>query len=463
MTVPAGQVPIINYSYAGPGDYDFSFRVFGEEDVQVVHQDETGLQTVLQLHASDGYTVTLEATEDAPGQKGGTCHVLWPATSGGLMIRRDMLVEQPTDWVNNNPFNAELLETNLDRAIMLIQEMQLIVEGDYTPISWRGPWVEYTGYDVSDLVTADNGNIYIAMVSHTSTGDFDTDLAAGNWLLILDVAYAESLVELAAQSEANAKASETAAAASEAQSLISEERSAASEVNASLSENGAANCAAAGYQSALAAEAAKDAAESIVAVGERIDSVGTDFYAATAAQTQFVVNYPSPSSNVLVFMNSRKLRVGEDYSVDNTSVVTLITLLTPADAGDEIEILSLNAALVGETCASHAIASHNDTSATGANLNELVGQGSTNLHTHNQLKTTAGYVSAFVQDSDSRLYTEKGFVSRSPITGKVVLIEGGNITSWGDTILTGAYERMTDPHVAGQVWNDNGILTFSAG
>jgi len=245
MTVPAGATPIITYANTGLGDYEFSFRVFKETDLVFTYISTDGIREPLIIGSGNDYTVTLLNS----GQDGGTCHLLVDQGSGGaLEIRRAISQEQPTDWVNNDPLNANLLEIDFDRAIMIIQEMQAVIDGKYSSSRWRGDWASDTVYEVKDQVKApDTGNIYVALTDHVSSTDFDTDLANGNWALIIDVAAvtaAQVAAELAADhalaSEIAAKASEDAAKVSETNAAASESNAATSEANASASESSAA-------------------------------------------------------------------------------------------------------------------------------------------------------------------------------------------------------------------------------
>jgi hypothetical protein len=76
----------------------------------------------------------------------------------------------------------------------------------------------------------------------------------------------------------------------------------------------------------------------------------------------------------------------------------------------------VTAAQAGAASASHNIASHSDTTATGAQLNELVGGGETALHSH------AGGASVFGQDYQSALTaartetTSTSFVTKTTLT-----------------------------------------------
>lgn len=50
-----------------------------------------------------------------------------------------------------------------------------------TGVRWTGPWVQSTAYLKDDIVKTVGGNAYIALLDHTSTSNFATDLAASKW------------------------------------------------------------------------------------------------------------------------------------------------------------------------------------------------------------------------------------------------------------------------------------------
>ena len=334
MTV-AATAPIITYEYTGPADYDFPFRVFTETDVVISYLDVQGVTTLLLI----GVDYTVELVE---GIVGGTCKITYAPTDGTISVYRQLPIIQTTDWVNNGPFDMELLEQDFDKNVMLLQEMGLAISGELTGVAWTGLWESVYPYRIGNLVEAPDSNWYMAINDHTSSTDFDADLASGNWALALNIAYLENLTTLAAQSEFNAAASAGEALTSAADALVSEANAASSETNASLSENNAANCASEANQSAIEAEAAKDAAEALVIVGDRSDAIFTDFYTATAGQVDFTITQPSGENNIFVFMNSRKLRRNEDYTLNSASAASVMTLTSPADAGDELDVVSIN-------------------------------------------------------------------------------------------------------------------------
>jgi len=223
--------PVINYQYTGPGDYSFGFKAFKAEDLSLTYRSVDGVTSTLVLGTD--YTVTID-----PNVLGGVCTLITPTnTDGTLIIKRSMSYIQETDWVNNDPLNVELLESDLDKAIMLIQEIhEEVLEGLQTG-TWKSDWQNSTEYVVGDkAANPTTGNIYVALIDHTSnaSGTMEDDMF--NWEIFLDLTSVST-------SESNAAASASAAATSETNALASMNAAATSETNALNSANAAATSA----------------------------------------------------------------------------------------------------------------------------------------------------------------------------------------------------------------------------
>jgi hypothetical protein len=187
--------------YTGAGDYTFSFEVFKDSDLVLYYTDTEGLVTTLSLGPSNDYTVSL-----VEGIDGGTCHLTYAPTDGTLEIRRELPVEQSTVWPNNNPFNAKLLETDLDRTIMLMQQLFALVAVGAGTTSWKGDWITSFAYILNDMVVDTiTDNIYICIVDHTSGAVIADDLS--NWHLVFDVENLTGLTTAATVAAATATAS----------------------------------------------------------------------------------------------------------------------------------------------------------------------------------------------------------------------------------------------------------------
>ena len=254
MTVGT-ESPVIRYEYSGPGGYDFDFKVTADVDLLVTYTAADGGTRVLVLNTD--YTVDLNPVAD-----GGTVNVTDPLdTDGYLEIRRDMVIDQQTDWVNNDPFDMDILERAIDKLTMIVQQQDVVVQEGTALLKWRGPWATGVNYLRNDIVQWPNeqSNQYAALFDHTS-GDFATDLANGLWQIYLDVSFISQEADRSSQEadrsrdEANRSASEAAAsAASAAAALASELNAKDSEDAAALSEANAAASEAAAAQSEAAA------------------------------------------------------------------------------------------------------------------------------------------------------------------------------------------------------------------
>ncbi len=156
------------------------------------------------------------------------------ATGKTLIITRVVALTQTVDFVENGPLPAEVLEASLDKLAMSTQQLEsqvsdvggtairisssvtdgpdLIINelaagragkavgfdaaGDVELQSgvglWQAEWATSTLYGLRDVVKddtagADTKNIYFSAEEHTS-GVWATDLAAGKWTLVIDVA-----------------------------------------------------------------------------------------------------------------------------------------------------------------------------------------------------------------------------------------------------------------------------------
>lgn len=331
--------PVVTYINVGPKDYTFSFLTFALTDITVRHISDTG--EITELVASYNYDVYL--TPDQTSEGGYVTTYSTVPDGGNLQIARILPIDQPVDWLNNGPLDADVLERSMDRLTMMMQQVDTILTGQAAVISWRGDWLPNTDYIIKDMVIdPDTGNWYYCLDTHTSSTDLDADIAAGYWLLALDMALLNSLVEQAAQSEAIATAAAESALASEEVATAAAEAASDSEANAAMSEINAANCATEANQSAAEAKQYRDEAAAIIAAGKVVEVVDENYFTANPGQTTFPINPPTPQQYMIVFMNSRKLRAGEDFTTDTPLLATNVVLTTPADAGDEIDVTLFN-------------------------------------------------------------------------------------------------------------------------
>lgn len=214
MTVNV-ETPIVKYVYTAPTTLSYSFTAFEETDLEVRFIDTDNSVTVLAL--TTDYTVALN-----PSLVGGDVTVTYVPPGGYgppdvyIHIVRKLPRSQETDWVNNNPFDMDTLERDLDRAVMLIQEVETNIDEIFTTAQWKGTWATGTYYALRDMVVGPDDNIYMCAEAHTS-GTFATDLTAVKWYLFVDVTNLQAIQTACEAAQTAAEAAQTAAEAAETQ------------------------------------------------------------------------------------------------------------------------------------------------------------------------------------------------------------------------------------------------------
>lgn len=100
--------------------FPFTFKVFATTDVVVVLTDEDGIETTKTIITH--YTVSLNADQDT--SPGGTVTMLTaPATGELLTLTSNVGNLQPVEITNQGGFYPSVINTALDRAIILIQQL----------------------------------------------------------------------------------------------------------------------------------------------------------------------------------------------------------------------------------------------------------------------------------------------------------------------------------------------------
>ncbi len=304
-------------SYSGDGSvtvFAYTFKIFDDDDISVIiRTDATGTETVQTKNTH--YSVS--GVGDAGG--GNITFVTAPAVGETVVLIRQTVQTQTTDYTPNDPFPAESHENALDKLTLIIQDVQEEVDRsiklsrtntmtstEFTVGSsdradkvlafdssgelsvaqelgvYRGAWTSGTAFAVRDLIKdTTNNNIYICQNAHTSSGSLpiSTNANASDWELIVDAATATSSATAAAASASAAAASETAAAASETAAAASETAAAASETAAATSETNAASSA------STASTAATNAATSETNAATSETNAATSATAAASSAT----------------------------------------------------------------------------------------------------------------------------------------------------------------------------------
>jgi len=151
-------------------EFAFTFKVFAQANL-VVTRYTIADATLDVLALTTDYTVTL--TDSGAG--GGKVTLVAGALSSAykLVIERQLTIEQATDYIENADFNAETIETSLDRLTMICQQLK-----------------EQLDRMISGNITTDAGVIYTPSDYAVPT------IAAGDALKILRAKTTEDDYEL---------------------------------------------------------------------------------------------------------------------------------------------------------------------------------------------------------------------------------------------------------------------------
>ena len=269
---------------SGQTVFSYNFPIFEDSDILVY------IGSTLQTITTD-YTVSGAGTS-----AGGNVTLTSGASAGDVVtIYRDIPVARTTDYATGGALLAENLNDDLDRLVMMIQQVEYDLNnrclrfGQFTtgiPLSeftesaadrankvlsfsstgdptitqelgvWNGNWATSTAYVVRDLVKdTSNNNVYICLTAHTSSGSqpISTNTDSAKWALLIDAATATSSATAAAASATAAASSASAASTSETNAATSETNAASSATSASSSASSASTSATNAANSATSA------------------------------------------------------------------------------------------------------------------------------------------------------------------------------------------------------------------
>lgn len=110
----------VQYTCNGDTDtFPYTFKIIQSADLYVVYTDLSGEDTT--WTESTEYTVTAVGEELGGNVVVEAAYV--PASGTTLTIYREVPLTQESDYVENDPFHADTLESDLDRIIMITQQL----------------------------------------------------------------------------------------------------------------------------------------------------------------------------------------------------------------------------------------------------------------------------------------------------------------------------------------------------
>lgn len=169
--------------------FQFPFVADSTQDLVVGYTDLSGVLTTL---APSTYTVTINPpSPDSLWGIGGS--ITYPlsgppiAVGTSLTIQRVLPLLQTTDISNQGNFYPEVVESTFDTLLMQIQQVAAR-SGQF-----RGVWATSTVYNLGDIVqdgpAGDGSGNYYLCINGNISGVWNTDLANGDWQLIITSAF----------------------------------------------------------------------------------------------------------------------------------------------------------------------------------------------------------------------------------------------------------------------------------
>lgn len=318
---------------------------------------------VIRTQISTGTATTLALTTDytvsgaGVGSGGTVTCVTAPTTDQKISILRNVPLTQLTHYVDNDPFPAASHEKALDQLTMEIQQLQEAISrsikisqnntisspemnlsaamranmviafdsnGDISVTTavgnWKGNWTSGAAYVQRDIIKdTSNGNIYICLTGHTSSGSqpISTNTDAAKWALLVDAATATTAATNAANSATAAASSASSASSSASSASTSASNASTSASNASTSATNAASSASSASTSATnAGSSATAAAASASAAAAAVQS----------ALWRDVVFVTSANSPITIAQSDN----GKLYCVDTSGGAVTVNLPTIA-------------------------------------------------------------------------------------------------------------------------------------
>ena len=241
-----------NSGYTTSTDFTASFKYLATSEIQVVHTN-TSTSTDTTYVEGTNYTVTSGASADSVTIRFLSSYVP-TATTEYVTISRNMAFSQETDYTEGSALDAETLEQNFDKAIMIAQQ----INNNLTDLN-----LSFTATNDFNTTAAAASDITVSKTNRASKAikfDANGDVGVSTYDPDEQVANATTQATNAASSATAAATSATAAATSATAASSSQTAAASSATSAASSETNAASSATAAASSATSAAASASTA-----------------------------------------------------------------------------------------------------------------------------------------------------------------------------------------------------------
>ena len=139
MSVSSTNNVVILNADGSTHSFTFNFKIFAASDLKVIVRSSAGVETDQTLNSQ--YIIPDSSVDNASGgnilfkfNTGTSSDAHYsttdfrPANGSKVILRQNIPLTQTLDLVNNDPFDAETLESSLDRIVLQVQSVQEAVD-----------------------------------------------------------------------------------------------------------------------------------------------------------------------------------------------------------------------------------------------------------------------------------------------------------------------------------------------
>jgi len=452
-------------SYNGNGSqsvFAYGFKIFADTDIQVY------VGTTLK-------TLSTHYTLSGVGAAGGgnvtfTTGNIPASGTGNVTILRSLALTQGVDLVNYGRFDAEVIESQYDKLVMMVQQLQeqadrtirfnttvsdaggveitdTVAErsnkvlaydnaGDLSVANelgeWKGNWATSTAFAPRDLVLdAATNNVYICLVAHTS-GTLSSDVSSSKWALVINAS-----AVAASATTATTKASEAAASATTASNQAS---TSTTQANTSTAQ--------ASIATTKANTATTKAATATTKASEASTSASNAAASASTASTQATNSSNSASAGSTSATNSANSATAAASSASTATTKANSATASASTASTQ----ATNSSNSATASANSATASANSATASGNSATAAASSASTATTKRNESSASA---TAAANSASAAATSESNTANKLPLAGGAL---SGDVTNTS----TGSFQVSQGTTAQRPAGTANGRLRYNS-
>ena len=199
MTISSTTSSVILNADGSTHNFSFNFKILSSSDLKVIVRSTAGVETEKTLNSQyiipsssvgqdSGGNVLFKYNTGTSGDAHYSATDYRPANGEKVILRRQPVQEQQLNLVNNDPFNAELIEESLDKLTMQVQAVQEEVDRTFrlsrtNILDKDGAQINNAFFQLSDDVATRKGkylqfNSTTGVIEPSATSGDVTTLAA---------------------------------------------------------------------------------------------------------------------------------------------------------------------------------------------------------------------------------------------------------------------------------------------